>query len=392
MKKINLVIVSLSLWALSITACNNAKDQSTANDSSYTMEEKLEIARLAAQLEGTVPEIFDFQEGKSIVMSLDSIGFIRPNGQVTYIPELKELQQFSQGIAAGITKEEIPCFIDSTGKIIKQFPDYQAVYNFGKDDITVFYHKNGKFGLMDKSFREVIPAKYNQTSFYDNGLFVVEYDGKWGAVNRNDKTIIPFEYETLGYLDDAGMILATKASLSGFIDQSGKVIIPLTFYNLFPYQENFAKFIDKASGKYGVIDRKGNIIVQPKYNDIGFFKNGLAIVSNYNYQTGEGEDIITKRGYIDTTGKEIIPLTFTIAFDFEKRGLAFVQDSIGDAYIDRSGKKIQLKITEPITKLGMFNHGFARIELGDGGIVYLDGYQRLLKREDIILLRDEYFK
>ncbi len=392
MKKINLVIVSLSLWALSITACNNAKDQSSVNDSSYTMEEQLEIARLAVQLEGTVPDLYDFQEGKSIVISSDSIGFIRLNGQVTYIPELKELQQFSNGLAAGMTREDIPCYVDSTGKIVKTFPDYQSVYDFGKDDITVFLHKNDKFGLMDKSFKELIPAKYNQTSFHDNGLFVVEYNGKWGAVDRNDKTIIPFEYESLGYLDDAAMILATQASLSGFIDQSGKVIIPLTFYNLFPYQENFARFIDKASGKYGVINRKGNIIVQPKYNDIGFFKNGLAIVSNYNYQTGKGEDIITKRGYIDTTGKEIIPLTFTIASDFERRGLAFVQDSVGDAYIDRSGKRIQLKITEPITKLGMFNHGFARIELGDGAFVYLDGFQRLLKKEDIIRLRDVYFK
>ncbi|WP_439504301.1 WG repeat-containing protein [Sediminibacterium sp.] len=392
MKKIKIIIVSLTLWVLSITACNNAKDQSNVNDSSYTMEEQLEIARLAAQLEGTAPDIYDFQEGKAIVISSDSIGFIRLNGQVTYIPELKELQQFSNGLAAGITREDIPCYVDSTGKIVKIFPDYQSVYDFGKDDITVFLHKNDKFGLMDKSFKELIPAKYNQTSFHDKGLFVVEYNGKWGAVDRNDKTIIPFEYESLGYLDDAGMILATQSSLSGFIDQSGKVIVPLTFYNLFPYQENFARFIDKASGKYGVIDRKGNIIVQPKYNDIGFFKNGLAIISNYHYQTGKGEDIITKRGYIDTTGKEFIPLTFTIATDFEKRGLAFVQDSVGDAYIDRSGKRIQLKITQPITKLGMFNHGFARIELGDGGFVYLDGYQRLLKKQDIIRLRDVYFK
>ena len=64
MKKINLIILSLSLWALSITACNNAKDQSNVNDSSYTMEEQLEIARLAAQLDGTVPDLYDFQEGK----------------------------------------------------------------------------------------------------------------------------------------------------------------------------------------------------------------------------------------------------------------------------------------------------------------------------------------
>lgn len=390
MKKIFQTISALGLFVLTFTACNSGKDQTNHEDSSYTMEEKLEIARLAAQLDGIFPDVYDFQEGKSMVILLDTVGFISPNGQVTYIPDLKDLQQFSHGLAAGTTRNEVPCFVDSTGKIVKTFPQYQAVYNFGNDGITAFYHKNGKFGLMDKSFKELIPAKYNQTSFYSDGLFVVEYNGKWGAVDRNDKTIIPFEYESLGAVDETGMIMATKASLGGFIDKSGKVIVPLTFYNLFPYQENFAKFLDKTSEKYGVIDRKGNIIVQPKYSDIGFFKNGLAIVSNYNYKAGN--ENIAKKGYIDTTGKEIIPLTFTNATDFEKRGLALIQDSLGDAYIDRTGKKIQLRITAPITQLGMFNHGFARIELGDSGFVYLDGFQRLLKKEDVMKLRDTYFK
>lgn len=390
MKKIIQAISALGLFAITITACNTGKDNSSAVDSSYTMEEKLEIARLAAQLDGTFPDVYDFQEGKSMVILLDTVGFIRTNGIVTYIPELKDLQQFSNGLAAGITRNDVPCFVDSNGKIIKTFPDYKSVYNFDKDDITAFFHKNGKFGLMDRNFKELIPAKYNQTSFYNNGIFVVEHNGKWGAVDRNDKIIIPFEYESLGSVDEAGMILATKSSLGGFIDKTGKVIVPLTFYNLFPFQENFAKFLDQASEKYGMIDRLGNIIVQPKYNDLQFFKYGVAVASNYIY-VNQGENNI-KKGYIDTTGKEIIPLTFKNATDFEKRGLALIQDSIGDAYIDRTGKKIQLKITTPITQLGMFNHGFARIELGDSGFVYLDGFQRLLKKEDMTRLRNEYFK
>ena len=390
MKKINQVIVSLCLFALSIIACNNGKDQTNQEDSSYNMEEKLEISRLAAQLDGTFPDVYDFVEGKSMVILLDTVGFIRTNGQVTYIPELKDLQQFSQGLAAGTTRNEIPCFVDSTGKIVKTFPEYQAVYNFGNDDITSFYHKNGKFGLIDRNFKELIPAKYNQTSFYSDGLFVVEYSGKWGAVDKNDKTIIPFEYESLGAVDEAGMIMAIKGSLGGFIDKTGKVIVPLTFYNLYPYQENFAKFLDKATEKYGMIDRLGNIKVQPKYSDLQFFKNGLAVASHYTYINGEEQNI--KKGYIDTTGKEIIPLTFLHATDFENRGLALVQDSLGDAYIDRTGKKIQLKITAPVTQLGMFNHGFARIELGDSGFVYLDGFQRVLRKEDLTRLRDEFFK
>lgn len=390
MKKIFQSISALGLFILSLTACNTGKDQTNQEDSSYTVDEKLEIARLAAMEEYGFSNVYEFKEGKAIVFFSDSVGFINPQGKLTVVPGVKEMQNFSLGLSAGKTSDDIACFIDSTGKIAKTFPDYNSVYNFEADGITNFYHKNDRFGLMDKSFKELIPAKYNQTSFYSKGIYIVETGGKWGVVDNNDKTIIPFEYESLGFLEEVGLIRATKSTGSGFIDKTGKVIIPLNFYSLFPFQENFAKFIDEPSGNYGIIDRTGKIVVQPKYSDIQFFKNGRAVVSSYTY-VKDGETII-KRGYIDTTGKEVIPMTFTSATDFDKRGYALVQDSLGDAYIDRMGKKIQLKINTLISQMGFFENGFAKITLADGQHVYLDGYQRVLTREDLIRLRDEFFK
>lgn len=390
MKTILQTISALGLFVLSLTACNTGKDQAKQADSSYTMEEKLELARLAALEESGYEVVYEFKEGKAIVYFSDSVGFINPQGKLTAVPGVKEMQNFSLGLSAGKTSDGIACFIDSTGKIVKTFPDYNSVYNFEADGITNFYHKNDKFGLLDRSFKELIPAKYNQTSFYSAGIYIVETGGKWGAVDKTDKTIIPFEYQTLGMMDESGMIMATNANGSGYIDKTGKIMIPLHFYNLFPFQENFAKFIDKTSGNYGIIDRTGKMVVQPKYSDIQFFKNGRAAVSSYTY-VKDGETII-KKGYIDTTGKEVIPMTFTSASDFDKRGYALVQDSLGDAYIDRMGKKIQLKINSMISQMGIFENGFAKISLSDGQNVYLDGYQRVLTREDLIRLRGEFFK
>lgn len=385
-----LFLVSICLLVLTMTACKNGQMHDNNKDSIYTIEEKLEIARLAAMEEFGFESVNEFKEGKAIVYFSDSVGFINLQGKLTLIPGLKEIQQFSGGLAAGKTRDDIPCYIDSTGKIVKSFPDYQAVYTFESDGITNFFHKNDQFGLLDRNFKELIPAKYNQTSFYSKGIYIVETGGKWGAVDKNDKTIIPFEYESLGSLEEVGLIRATKSTGTGYIDITGKAIIPLTFYNLFPFQENFAKFIDEPSGNYGMIDRTGKMVVQPQYSDIQFFKNGRAVVSSYTY-VKDGETVI-KKGYIDTTGKEVIPMTFTSASDFDKRGYALVQDSLGEAYIDRMGRKIQLKINSMISQMGIFENGFAKIRLADGQNVYLDGYQRVLTREDMIRLRREFFK
>ena len=385
-----IILGSICLLALSMAACKNGQLQDKSQDSSYTHEEKLEIARLAVQLDNGFEQVQEFKEGKAVFYKGDSVGFVGLNGQKTMVAGIKDLQQFSHGLAACMTQEDIPCYIDSTGSIIKTFPDYQAVYDFGEDGITTFFHKNGKFGLMNQDFKELIPAKYNQTSFWNKGILIAETGGKWGAVDRTDKVVIPFEYSSLGFMDDAGWIMASKSNGSGYIDQSGEILIPLKFYNLFPFEENMAKFLDQPSGNYGLMNRTGKIILAPKYSDIQGFKNGISVVSNYTY-VKDGETII-KRGFIDTIGKEIIPLTFTMAYDFDKKGFALVQDSLGFAYIDKTGKKLSLKINAPIRLMSNFEHGFAKIDLVDGQQVYLDGYQRVLSKEDLIRLRGEFFK
>lgn len=76
-------------------------------------------------------------------------------------------------------------------------------------------------------------------------------------------------------------------------------------------------------GKWGYIDRAGNIVIQPEYRGQtgrGFFVDGLAAVrigSAYEY------------GYIDQTGKLIIEAQYDFAGDFIN-GLARIK--IGDRW------------------------------------------------------------
>ena len=382
------LLTSVILFFLLLTACNNGKNSSNERDSSYTMEEKLEIARLATIETTGFETVNEFKEGKAIVYFSDSVGFVNLQGKLTVVPGVKDMHSFSEGLSAGTTKEDIPCYIDSTGKIVKTFPNYTAVYSFEKDGITNFLHKNDKFGLMDKSFKELIPAKYNQTSFYSNGLYIVETGGKWGAVDRTDKVVIPFEYNSLGYLDDKNRILAAKDSGTGFIDRTGKILIPLNFYNLFPFYENRARFFDKANNKYGVIDQNGKMLLPATYDLMEVLTNGLFAVGNFAKEAGKP----TKFGYIDSNGKVTLPLQYLSASSFDKRGLALVSDSVGYFFIDKSGKRIEPKTEIPTLRMEAFNQGFAKMELIDGTVVYLDGYARVLKKEDIVRLRGEFFR
>ena len=88
------------------------------------------------------------------------------------------------------------------------------------------------------------------------------------------------------------------------------------------------------TGKYGYIDTKGGIAVNPQYYGGHHFSEGLACVK----ETKEG-----KWGYIDKTGKVIIGFQFDIPADFE-HGLAKVRigtyKSGVSGFIDKTGKFI----------------------------------------------------
>ena len=89
-------------------------------------------------------------------------------------------------------------------------------------------------------------------------------------------------------------------------------------------------------------------VVPPKYDGVGSFSEGMAVVllGGYGYYA-DGEYITGKWGFIDKTGKEVVPLKYDHAWDFSE-GLAMV--NVGGlrwsgengkmGFIDKTGKEV----------------------------------------------------
>jgi hypothetical protein len=79
-------------------------------------------------------------------------------------------------------------------------------------------------------------------------------------------------------------------------------------------------------GKYGYIDRTGRVVIQPQWQDVGNFSNGLAPV-----HMGGGE-----YGYVDATGEIVIEPQFNKAAEFVD-GIAVVSIFYERGRIDEKG-------------------------------------------------------
>src|SRR5262249_37536648 len=131
----------------------------------------------------------------------------------------------------------------------------------------------------------------------------------------------------------------------GYIDKSGKYVISPQFSRARSFHEGLA-FVGWGD-KYGYIDTSGTKVIEcgnkcaRAYFD---FSDGLAVVV---YTNGKVEDADLssifsdkirdfKRGYIDRSGRVVIPPTYNIARAFFK-GVARVN---GDQYIDKTGRAL----------------------------------------------------
>ena len=114
------------------------------------------------------------------------------------------------------------------------------------------------------------------------------------------------------------------------------------------------KIFRKFEG-YGYIDKTGKEVIPCRFYDTGGFYEGLARVW-----------LDDKWGFIDKTGKEVIPCIYDGADNF-REGLAIVELDGKYGYIDKSGKEVipckydNILYHEP----GYFSEGLAEVRLDD---------------------------
>ena len=124
------------------------------------------------------------------------------------------------------------------------------------------------------------------------------------------------------------------------------------------------------NGKAGFINKKGEIVIESKFDAASQFSEGMARVY-FN----------DKVGFIDSTGKVIVPVKYDKAFDY-REGIAVVEIDGKQGYIDIVGDFI---IDPVFYKAYDFNDGYAK--------VFRDIYSRgaFIDKSGKILLEGEDF-
>lgn len=187
----------------------------------------------------------------------------------------------------------------------------------------------------------------NRTTKSTDELFPVMDHDRAGFIDRTGKKIIPLCFDKVGAFSE-GLARFERDGSWGYIDASGKVVIEPRF----PWAEEFSEGLARVQisgqplgydGLWGFIDKSGKVVIPPNYKSMFGGKSNIGGDDQEDaFHDGLAKiEVDSKTGFIDKTGKVVIPAEFTYAYPFSE-GLAAVTTSPtgndGWGYIDRDGK------------------------------------------------------
>lgn len=189
------------------------------------------------------------------------------------------------------------------------------------------YNKNGKFGYSNSGKQGKIQPQFEEAGFFRGSTAIIKYNGKWGCINKKGQWVVHPLYEQISFRLGGKFIVGQEGSYPNYFytvfDQTGKQVLPRSEASI-PY--DFTPLgKTKKKDKCGFFNTDLKLVVDYKYDDAAEFFNGYACVIKNRMM-----------GYIDSTGKEVIPLAYKqeMFYGFYSEGLFVASNGRPRGYID----------------------------------------------------------
>lgn len=330
--------------------------------------------RLLFTLPDNVYQTGKFQEGMAVFFvatpdGIGKVGYIDSTGKVVIQPGFTRGERFSEGVAA-VQIDNSAGYVNYQGEIVIKLKSWSPLSKMRLSEglaavESLVDTKSGpahRTGYIDKRGEFVIQPQFVQAFPFKEGRAIISDKdsstrARYGFIDKSGETVIPIQYVRVSdFSEGLAMVMVEQnaGNKIGYIDKNGNYIIKPIFDDIYilPMEEAFiyeassgteGLFSEglasvKMNGKWGYIDRTGQFVIRPQFAHAGIFKEGLAPAAIKNGRR-------PKYGFIDRTGRFVISPQFDGVREFDN-GLAsvFVFNSRGEfdkaGYIDKSGKYI----------------------------------------------------
>ena len=211
----------------------------------------------------------------------------------------------------------------------------ETVISKGYDKITqiatsgVIFVKDNKYGLMGYDGKVKIKAEYKELKEINTDIFTAKKDKEYGIIDIAGAEKVSFKYTDIYYNSEAGIYVVESSDynssiidtefnikLTGILSELNteegymklKIDDEYKYYN-FKFEEKVASevstgtlFLSKRDGKYGFVNKEGNVVVDYIYDD-------ATEQNKYGYVAVKKDGLW---GSINSEGKIVIEPTYNL--------------------------------------------------------------------------------
>ena len=232
------------------------------------------------KIDDNIPIVAELNENKA--------GYINTKNEWVIPPTYQYAFAFQQGLAR-VKKGRNYMYINLKGEPVIQDFDNYVIQNFDNyviepsdNTYIVGVRKECKYMIYDLNGNLLDTYDGFINNWSGNAIFGVKKGGKWGYIDGYGKVIVPFEYEEVNNFSE-GLASVRKDGKWGYINPKNEIVIPIEFTNkeVGSFKNGGAEYYTDRGA--GLINLKGEIIAEPKYNSIQYLRENVAIVSFDGY-------------------------------------------------------------------------------------------------------------
>ncbi len=218
------------------------------------------------KIEAIYDEVNQFEEGLAIVSKDGLYGIIDPYGIPVLDFQYDNLIKFNELYYAAETEDgwgiitiEKDTVLDFEMDLIQ--PVYNGFAYFELDEEYGFLNENGRIAI---EVDYPVFADDKQLCYFKNGHALVKSGDRFGLINEKGRKVIPTIFYGIGHFDE--LIPITKGDLWGYCDERANRKIDYQFDMAYNFEGDYAVVIKE--GKMGLINKKGEFVLNPEYDEI----------------------------------------------------------------------------------------------------------------------------
>jgi hypothetical protein len=280
-------------------------------------------------------EASPMSEGFGVVKKGGKCGYIDAKGKVAIDPQFTECREVSEGLAI-VKMGEDWGFVDMSSKLVYHGP-WQSVESFKESRAEVkiggrtgFVDRTGelavpnyyddaspfrggyarvklgdKLGFVDPTGKEIIKTDLDKAGFFSEGLVPAIRGKTRGWLDARGRWVLKSKAEW-GWEFHDGLARFRQDGLYGFIDNKGQIVIPAKFKSAEDFNEGLAAVCGREG--CGWVDGTGNAVaMNSEWTRTRSFFFGVAAFEKEN-----------KWGYVDRRGQITIEPRYDAAETFVK--------------------------------------------------------------------------